>query len=283
MTTPDRRISLVTGANKGIGFEVARQLGQAGHRVLLGARDVSRGQQAATILQAEGLDVRYIALDLSDPASLTAAATDIEANEGRLDVLVNNAGISLQGDGLPGTADLAVVRQIFETNFFGAVAVTQALLPLLKKSRAGRVVNVSSGLGSITLNNDPTWDYAAVKLLGYNGSKAAMNMFTVLLAAELKEHGIKVNAANPGYTARRPSRKVPPRPFASPCFRTTARPVVSPPTRAPSLGKKIDQPAGPLPLNISTRLSGARSPKQTSRRATASAAASPLRRNSGSS
>jgi len=201
MTTPDRRISLVTGANKGIGFEVARQLGQAGHRVLLGARDVSRGQQAATILQAEGLDVRYIALDLSDPASLTAAATDIEANEGRLDVLVNNAGISLQGDGLPGTADLAVVRQIFETNFFGAVAVTQALLPLLKKSRAGRVVNVSSGLGSITLNNDPTWDYAAVKLLGYNGSKAAMNMFTVLLAAELKEHGIKVNAANPGYTA----------------------------------------------------------------------------------
>ncbi|MET4677045.1 MULTISPECIES: SDR family oxidoreductase [unclassified Luteibacter] len=201
MTNTDRRISLITGANKGIGFEVARQLGKAGHRVLLGARDASRGNEAVKTLQAEGIDVRYIAVDLTDPASLTAAAADIEANEGHLDVLVNNAGISLQGDGLPGAADLAVVRQIFDTNFFGAVAVTQALLPLLKKSRSGRIVNVSSGLGSITLNNDPTWEYAAVKLLGYNGSKAAMNMFTVLLAAELKEHGIKVNAANPGYTA----------------------------------------------------------------------------------
>ncbi|MGF6709531.1 NAD(P)-dependent dehydrogenase (short-subunit alcohol dehydrogenase family) [Luteibacter sp. W1I16] len=201
MSNSDRRISLVTGANKGIGLEVARQLGKAGHRVLLGARDETRGREAAKTLQAEGVDVRVVAIDLTDPGSLAAAAADIGAHEGRLDVLVNNAAIALQNDGLPGTVDLHVVRQIFETNFFGTVAVTQALLPLLKKSTSGRIVNVSSGLGSITFNNDPDWDYAAVKLLGYNGSKAALNMFTVLLAAELKDHGIKVNAADPGYTA----------------------------------------------------------------------------------
>ncbi|WP_426287457.1 SDR family oxidoreductase [Luteibacter sp. E-22] len=201
MSNADRRISLVTGANKGIGLEVARQLGKAGHRILLGARDEARGREAAKTLQAEGIDVRFVAVDLTNAASLTAAAADIEANEGRVDVLVNNAAIALQNDGLPGTADLDAVRQTFETNFFGTVAVTQALLPLLKKSASGRIVNVSSGLGSITLNNDPTWDFAAVKFLGYNGSKAALNMFTVLLAAELKDHGIKVNAADPGYTA----------------------------------------------------------------------------------
>lgn len=201
MSHADRRISLVTGANKGIGLEVAHQLGKAGHRVLLGARDETRGREAAKTLQAEGIDVRFVAVDLTNPASLTAAAADIEANEGRVDVLVNNAAIALQNDGLPGTVDLGAVRQTFETNFFGTVAVTQALLPLLKKSASGRIVNVSSGLGSITLNNDPAWEFAAVKFLGYNGSKAALNMFTVLLAAELKDHGIKVNAADPGYTA----------------------------------------------------------------------------------
>lgn len=201
MSNEDRRISLVTGANKGIGLEIARQLGQAGHRVLLGARDAGRGQQAAKILSDEGIDVRFVAVDLTDLASLTAVAADIEANEGRLDVLVNNAGIASQEDGLPGSVTLDVVRRTFETNFFGTIAVTQALLPLVKRSASGRIVNVSSGLGSITSNADPDWDYAAVKLLGYNGSKAALNMFTVLLAAELKDAGIKVNAADPGYTA----------------------------------------------------------------------------------
>ena len=201
MNAADRRIALVTGANKGIGLEVARQLGKAGYRVLLGARDKARGLEAAKSLQAEGIDVRHVAIDLSDIASLKAVAAEIEANEGHIDVLVNNAGIAEQSDGLPGTVDLDVVRRIFETNFFGTVAVTQALLPLVKKSASGRIVNVSSGLGSLTLNADPDWDYAAVKLTGYNGSKAALNMFTVLLAAELKDTGIKVNAVNPGYTA----------------------------------------------------------------------------------
>ena len=201
MNTADRRIVLVTGANKGIGLEVARQLGKAGHHVLLGARDEARGRAAAKTLQDEGIAVRFVTIDLSDSASLKAVAADIEANEGRIDILVNNAGVAIQGDGLPGSTGLDVVRRTFETNFFGTVAVTQALLPLVKKSRAGRIVNVSSGLGSIALNADPNWDYAAVKLIGYNGSKAALNLFTVLLAAELKDTGIKVNAVNPGYTA----------------------------------------------------------------------------------
>jgi NAD(P)-dependent dehydrogenase (short-subunit alcohol dehydrogenase family) len=201
MNTADRRIALITGANKGIGLEVARQLGKAGHRILLGARDASRGNEAARALAAEGIDVRHVTVDLSDTASLAATAADIEANEGRIDILVNNAGVALQGDGLPGVADLEAVRRIFETNYFGTIAVTQALLPLVKKSASGRIVNVSSGLGSITLNADPEWAYAAVKLTGYNASKAALNMFTVLLAAEVKEAGIQVNAVDPGYTA----------------------------------------------------------------------------------
>ncbi|WP_458071193.1 SDR family oxidoreductase [Rhodanobacter sp. BL-MT-08] len=201
MNTSDRRIALITGANKGIGLEVARQLGKAGHHILLGARDEARGREAEKILRDEGIAVRFVAIDLADGASLAAAAADIEAKEGRIDILINNAGIAIQGDGLPGTTDLDVVRRTFETNFFGTIAVTQALLPLVKKSRAGRIVNVSSSLGSIALNADPNWDYAAVKLIGYNGSNAALNMFTVLLAAELKDSGIKVNAVNPGYTA----------------------------------------------------------------------------------
>ena len=201
MNDVDRRIALVTGANKGIGLEVARQLGKAGHRVLLGARDEARGREAAKTLQDEGVDVRFVTIDLTNAATLSAAAADIKANEGRVDTLINNAGISVQGDGLPGTVDLEIVRRTFDTNYFGTVAVTQALLPLVKKSSAGRIVNVSSTLGSITLNADPDWAYAAVKFTGYNASKAALNMFTVLLANELKDTSIKVNAVNPGYTA----------------------------------------------------------------------------------
>lgn len=201
MNATDRRIALVTGANKGIGLEVARQLGKAGYRVLLGARDKARGLDAANTLQGEGIDVRFVTVDLSDAASLRATAADIETNEGHIDVLVNNAGIAVPGDGLPGDVDVDVVRRVFETNYFGTIAVTQALLPLVKKSSAGRIVNVSSGLGSISHNADPNWPYAAVKLTGYNASKAALNMFTVLLAAELRDAGIKVNAVDPGYTA----------------------------------------------------------------------------------
>lgn len=197
----DKKVAFVTGANKGIGFEVARGLGKAGMTVLLGARDARRGAEASERLRGEGLDVREIEIDLGDEATIQAAATKIDAEFGRLDVLVNNAGITAQGDGPPSKADLAAVRRTFETNFFATVAVTQAMLPLVRKSAAGRIVNVSSGLGSLALNADPASPYAEVKILGYNASKAALNMMTVQLAYELRDTPIKVNAADPGYTA----------------------------------------------------------------------------------
>jgi NAD(P)-dependent dehydrogenase (short-subunit alcohol dehydrogenase family) len=199
--TQQHRITLITGANKGIGLEVARQLGKAGHSILLGARDAGRGQAAVESLRSEGVEARFVSIDLSSSESIKAAAADIEQREGHIDILVNNAAIVDPADGPAGVADLAAVRRIFDTNFFGTVEATQALLPLVRKSRAGRIINVSSGLGSIALNADPSWEYASVKLLGYNGSKTALNLFTVILAAELKDAGIRVHAVNPGYTA----------------------------------------------------------------------------------
>jgi NAD(P)-dependent dehydrogenase (short-subunit alcohol dehydrogenase family) len=201
MPTPADRIALITGANKGIGFEITRQLGQAGHRVLLGARDAGRGAAAAATLTSEGIEVSVVAIDLTAPKTIAAAVQDIEADHGRLDVLVNNAGIADSGDGPPGEADIDAVRHVFETNFFGALAVTQAMLPLLRRSASARIVNVSSGLGSLTLNGDPDWEFAGFRVTGYAASKAALNMLTVQLAAELRPIGIKVNAADPGFTA----------------------------------------------------------------------------------
>jgi NAD(P)-dependent dehydrogenase (short-subunit alcohol dehydrogenase family) len=138
---------------------------------------------------------------VTGPATIQAAAIAIETEHGRLDVLVNNAGINDPADGPPTTTSLDAVRLVFDINFFGALAVTQAMLPLLRRSSAGRIVNVSSGLGSLTLNSDPEWTFSRVKTMGYNASKAALNMLTVQLAAELKDTGIKVNSANLGYTA----------------------------------------------------------------------------------
>ena len=201
MQNPSSRIALVTGANKGIGFEIARQLGQAGMIVMLGARDAARGEAASAALMAEGLDVRFVLIDLDRRDTIRDAAAALDTAHGRLDVLVNNAGIVAQGDGMPGSADLDAVRRVFEINLFGTLAVTQAMLPLLRRSASGRIVNVSSGLGSLTHNSDPDWPYAKVKPIGYNGSKAALNMLTIQLAAELTQTSIKVNAADPGYTA----------------------------------------------------------------------------------
>jgi NAD(P)-dependent dehydrogenase (short-subunit alcohol dehydrogenase family) len=201
MHDKSKRIALVTGANKGIGFEVSRCLAQAGLTVLMAARNPDLGQAAAAALNAQGLDVRFIELDVVSSATIEAAATTIAAEFQRLDVLVNNAGINVPGDGPPSTADLAAVRRVLETNFLGTLAVTQALLPLLRKSPAGRIVNVSSGLGSLQWNADPNWAYASVKLTGYCASKAALNMLTVHLAYELRGTSIKVNASDPGYTA----------------------------------------------------------------------------------
>jgi NAD(P)-dependent dehydrogenase (short-subunit alcohol dehydrogenase family) len=195
------KVALVTGANKGIGFELARQLGRNGMTVLLGARDTKLGEDAAHQLKSEGLDAQSLHIDLNQPETIHHAAKQIETSYGRLDVLINNAGIADPADGPPSTADLEAVRRVFETNLFGTIAVTQAMLPLVRRAPAGRIVNVSSGLGSLTLNGDPTWEFAQVKRIGYNSSKAALNMLTVQLAFELQDTKIKVNSANPGFTA----------------------------------------------------------------------------------
>lgn len=194
------KIALVTGANKGIGYEIARQLAGQKMTVLVAARDAERGRKAVDTLKSAG-DVRFVQLDVNNAESIKKAAAYVSAEFGKLDVLVNNAGIIAEGDGAPSVATIDAVRTTFETNFFGVLAVTQAFLPLVRKSDAGRIVNLSSGLGSLTLNADPKWDFAAVKYLGYNGSKAALNMLTVQLAYELRDTPIKVNAINPGYTA----------------------------------------------------------------------------------
>jgi NAD(P)-dependent dehydrogenase (short-subunit alcohol dehydrogenase family) len=197
----NKRIALVTGANKGIGYETARQLASHGITVLIGARDEQRGKEAAAKLRGEDLDVQFLRLDINDQTTHEAARRFIEDNFGKLDILVNNAGIALDVAQKPSEVDQQTLRKTFDTNFFGVISVTQALLPLIRKSAAGRIVNVSSGLGSLTQNSDPAWGFYNVKPLAYNASKTALNAFTVILAHELKDTAIKVNSADPGFTA----------------------------------------------------------------------------------
>jgi NAD(P)-dependent dehydrogenase (short-subunit alcohol dehydrogenase family) len=195
-----KTIALITGANKGIGLETARELGKAGYTVLVGARNAELGNAAESKLQAEKLDARFITLNLTEAETISSAAAKIQTEFGRLDVLVNNAAIIDKQDGPPSLASVESVDRVMRTNFLGTVAVTQAMLPLLRKSKMGRIVNVSSGLGSLTRHVNPTWD-SRYEILGYCTSKAALNMFTVQLAFELKNDGIAVNSVNPGYTA----------------------------------------------------------------------------------
>ncbi|MDO7886224.1 SDR family oxidoreductase [Hymenobacter cheonanensis] len=196
------KYALITGANKSIGFETARQLLQHGYYVYLGSRDLAKGQQAVAQLHAEGLaQVEPIQLDVTDDASVQAAREVVGQKTSVLDVLINNAGIS---GGLPQTAaatDLAVFQEVYDTNLFGVVRTTQAFLDLLRQSAAPRIVNVTSGLGSLQLNADPGWGYYSVKPAVYNSSKAALNMYTIVLAYELRDTPFKVNAVDPGYTA----------------------------------------------------------------------------------
>jgi NAD(P)-dependent dehydrogenase (short-subunit alcohol dehydrogenase family) len=194
-------IALVTGANKGIGKEISRQLAAKGVFVLMGARDRGRGEQAVADLRAQSLAVELILIDVTSQTSVESAAAEVERRHGRLDILVNNAGVAL--DWVP-ASELTVpaFQETFETNVFGAFRVTKVLLPLLKKSRRGRIVNLSSGLGSLTRNADPNKTLGVRDmLLAYSSSKAALNMLTIHFAKELKSAGIKVNSANPGYTA----------------------------------------------------------------------------------
>ncbi len=192
-------IALVTGANKGIGLETARQLGARGATVLAGARDEERGEEAERALQAAGADARFVPLDVTDPGSVQRAADWIDREYGRLDILVNNAGIA-RGN-LPSETDLDAMHEVYEVNVFGVIRVTNALLPLLRRAPAARIVNVSSEVGSITSMTDPSSPLAHMPgSVAYPSSKSALNMITAMYAKELRDTPIKVNAANPGYT-----------------------------------------------------------------------------------
>jgi NAD(P)-dependent dehydrogenase (short-subunit alcohol dehydrogenase family) len=196
-----KKIALISGANKGIGLETARQLGKQGFTVLLGARDLAKGEKAVEELKKEGIDARAVKLDVVNAADVKAVAEKIEKEFGVLDVLVNNAGIALDpiGGNTTSTTKEETLRKTFETNFFAVVAVTQALLPLLKKSDAGRIVNVSSILASLTLHATEGSPIYEAKMFAYNSSKTALNAFTIHLAQELKGTKIKVNSAHPGW------------------------------------------------------------------------------------
>ena len=193
-------ISLISGANKGIGLEIARGLARAGHHVLIGCRDTAAGEAAAAKIRADGGHADPLPLDVTDDASIAAAAATIGDRFGHLDVLVNNAGTALDGR-TPAAPLRSVFRDTFEVNVFGLACLTEAMAPLLGKSGHGRVVNVSSGLGSLALAVDPASPYAAIKPPAYNSSKAAVNMLTVIYAARLGAQGVKVNAVDPGYCA----------------------------------------------------------------------------------
>ncbi len=196
----EKKIALVTGANKGIGFETARQLAQKGITVLLGARDETRGEDAAQKLREEDLDVKFVKVDVTDETTHDTTAKFIEETFGKLDILVNNAGIAQDYLTPASAGTLEQWRTTFETNVFGLVTLTQKLLPLIKKSEAGRIVNLSSSMGSITIHSDPQNPFGGTgSTAAYNASKAAVNMFTANLAAELRETNIKVNAADPGW------------------------------------------------------------------------------------
>ena len=205
----DKPVALVTGANQGIGLQIAKELAAHGFTVLVGSRHVERGEAAA---KQVGPDARALQLDVTDQASIAAAEERIRKELGRLDVLVNNAAISntrlRPGEAIeeyakstrPSVVSLDEMRAVFETNVFGVVAVTQAMLPLLREAPAARIVNVSSGAGSLTRNSDPTNPHRPIFGPVYPASKTALNAMTLAMAIELESTGIKVNAACPGFT-----------------------------------------------------------------------------------
>src|ERR1700729_1110110 len=196
-----KKVALITGANRGIGLETARQLGKEGVTILVAARELSKSEAAVAELKKEGIDARPIKLDVDNPADYKAAAEKIEKEFGVLDILINNAGIMLDGrkGNETSTTSPEVLQKTFGTNFFAVVALTQTLLPLLKKSKAGRIVNLSSILGSNTLHATKGSFIYDAKTFAYDASKVALNSFTIHLAHELQGTKIKVNSAHPGW------------------------------------------------------------------------------------
>jgi NAD(P)-dependent dehydrogenase (short-subunit alcohol dehydrogenase family) len=206
--TTHQKVAMITGANKGIGRATAEQLAALGMAVLIGARSPRRGEEAAAAMRAAGGDAHAVPLDVTDPATIQEAATQVEERFGRLDVLINNAGITGSGqvspedalDQVPSSVDLDMVRAVFQTNVFGVIAVTNAMLPLLRRSPAPRIVNISSAAGSLTIASDPYGPLAGLPTsAAYTPSKTALNALTVQYANELRKDGILVNAADPGF------------------------------------------------------------------------------------
>ena len=197
----DKKVALVTGANKGIGFEIGRQLGGRGLTVVLAARDEAKVSEAAARLRDEGLDVHGVVLDVTDPASAEAAAKWVDGRFGRLDVLVNNAGIAPEANSgaKPSQLDMETLRATYETNFFGAFAVTRAMLPMLRKSAPSRIINQSSTLGSLGTLSDANSPYYGNNLVAYNSSKSALNGLTLAFAKDLAGDRISVNSTCPGW------------------------------------------------------------------------------------
>jgi NAD(P)-dependent dehydrogenase (short-subunit alcohol dehydrogenase family) len=195
------KIALVTGANKGIGYEIARGLAKHGMTVVLGCRDLGRAKIAAERLKADGHTIVPMLLDVTRPETIRAAADKIDSTYQRLDVLVNNAGIAADFGSKPSQTDLDSVRKVYETNVFGVIAVTQAMLPLILRSPAGRIVNVSSHLGSLRHASDPNNPMSKFLSVGYSTSKSALDAVTVQFANELRDTPVKVNAICPGYVA----------------------------------------------------------------------------------
>ncbi|MBD3887702.1 SDR family oxidoreductase [Phormidium tenue FACHB-886] len=196
------KVALVTGANKGLGFEMSRQLAQQGLTVIIAARKLEAAKQAAAKLKSEGLKAEAIALDINDSAQIQSAVQEIKDRFSKLDVLINNAGVMLDGEWATSNASsisIDIIRKTFDTNFFALVEVTQALLPLILRSSSGRIVNMASIEGSLTLHADPSSYIYDSKPFAYDASKAAVNSFTVHLAHELRNTPVKVNSAHPGW------------------------------------------------------------------------------------
>lgn len=196
------KIVLITGANRSIGLELVKEFSKKGLFVYLGTRDLEKGQAVVKELSENGFqNIKAIQIDVTKPDTILAAANSVESEQGKLDILINNAGIS---GPLPQSAfDTSIndIQNVFDTNFFGVISVTQAFLELLKKSESARISNITSGLGSLALHSDPNWKYYNFKATSYVTSKAALNAYTIVLAYELRDLPFKVNVIDPGYTA----------------------------------------------------------------------------------